>query len=103
MRGPFAPTPGKPAEAGEAAPSAEFAALGESVERYEVEIYISSTLVATLSSTQQSVTWPIADQRAANAGNPVFSFGVKVWQMSSSVGRGNPGSASIVLPTAVII
>lgn len=79
------------------------AALGESVERYEVEIYIGSTLVATLTSTQQSVTWPIADQRAAEAGNPVFSFNVKVWQMSLSVGRGNPGSASITLPTAVII
>ena len=79
------------------------ASLGESVERYEIELYLGGVQVATLASAQQSVTWRIADQRAVNAGMPVFMFGVKVWQVSSSVGRGSPGSSGIALPPALIM
>ena len=78
------------------------ASLGEASERYEVDVYVGGASVATLSSMAPSVTWTVADQRAA-AGLPVSSMLVRVYQISAVVGRGYPGNATITLPPSVIM
>lgn len=78
------------------------ASLGEASERYEVDVYVGGASVATLSSMTPSVTWTVADQRAA-AGLPVSSMLVRVYQISAVVGRGYQGDATITLPPAVIM
>jgi len=77
--------------------------LGESEDRYVVEIYSGTTLLDTLTSAQQSVVWWLTSQRAVNGGAPVFGFTAKVYQVSASVGRGSAGVAGLALPPAVIM
>ena len=78
------------------------ASLGESIERYEVDIYVGGASVATLASAQQSVTWPLPAQQAV-AGAPVSAFTARVSQVSAVVGRGFEGVAVIDLPPSVIM
>lgn len=78
------------------------AGLGESIERYDVDLYVGGAAVATLSSSVPSVTWPAAAQRAA-VGGLVSSLLVRVYQVSSIVGRGYPGDAQIALPPMVVM
>lgn len=78
------------------------AGLGEASERYEIEIYVGGASVASLSSMQPSISWPLSAQRAV-AGGPVSSMLVRIYQRSAVVGRGYPGDATINLPPSVIM
>jgi hypothetical protein len=61
--------------------------LGESSESYEVDIMNGSTVVRTLTSTSPSVTYTQA-QQVTDFGSAQTSLTVRVYQMSSVVGRG---------------
>lgn len=68
--------------------------LGETTERYEVDILNGSTVVRTLSSTTQSVTYTAA-QQTTDFGSPPASVSVRVYQLSDSIGRGYPAAATV--------
>jgi hypothetical protein len=63
------------------------AALGESSESYEIDIMNGSTVVRTLTSTTNSVTYSSASQ-TSDWGSPQSTITVNVYQLSSVVGRG---------------
>ena len=71
--------------------------LGETGESYEVEIY--DPAFTTLKRTIAGLTTPSAGYTAAQQttdfGGARSRFGVRVYQLSSVVGRGAPGQASI--------
>ncbi len=68
--------------------------LSEDAEAYEVDVLNGATVVRTLGSALQSVTYPIA-QQAADFGSPPPNVTVKVFQVSASFGRGTPRVATI--------
>jgi hypothetical protein len=71
------------------------AALGEAVEQYEVEIVSGGAVkraIADLSTP--TATYTAADQ-AADGITPGAPVSVRVYQRSSIVGRGFPGSATV--------
>lgn len=71
-------------------PTVGAAPLGEESERYEVEIYSSSsflTVVRTISTTTAEVVYTAA-QQTADFGTPQTVLHVKVYQLSAIVGRG---------------
>lgn len=68
--------------------------LSEASESYEIDIYDSafSSLKRTLTATSTSVVYSAA-QIAADFGSPPAEIGVRVYQMSATVGRGYAGEA----------
>ena len=68
--------------------------LAEDTEAYEVDILNGPTVVRTLISALPVVVYPIA-QQTSDFGSPPSSVAVKVFQMSSSFGRGTPRAATI--------
>jgi len=74
------------------------AALGEAAELYHVEILSDlGVLLRTLTSTTPAVTY-YADDCLADFGSMATSIPVRVYQVSASIGRGLPGSATLSLP-----
>lgn len=65
------------------------ASLGETTESYEVDVMNGSTVVRTLTSTTQSVVYSAANQ-TTDFGSPQASVTVRIYQLSSVVGRGQP-------------
>lgn len=65
------------------------ASLGEASENHDIEIYTTDfvTLKRTLTATSQSVSYT-ASQQTTDFGSPQASVGVKVYQVSATVGRG---------------
>ena len=61
--------------------------LGESVERYEIDILEGGNVLRTLHATDAKVTYP-ADQELADFGSPQSVLRLRVVQMSSVAGRG---------------
>ena len=70
--------------------------LGETAESYEVEIWDSgyTTLKRTLASSTQTVTYTNA-QQVTDFGSAQVTLYVKIYQLSATVGRGKPLTASI--------
>jgi len=70
--------------------------LGETAESYEVEIWDSgyTTLKRTLASSTQAVTYTNA-QQVTDFGSAQVTLYVKIYQLSATVGRGKPLTASI--------
>jgi hypothetical protein len=72
------------------------ASLGESTESYEIDIRNAgdTATLRTLTSATQTVTYTAA-QQTTDFGAPQSSINVRVYQMSSTVGRGFPVSGAI--------
>ena len=68
--------------------------LNEESERYEIDVVNGSTVARTLSSTMPSATYTAA-QQTTDFGAPQSSVLVKVYQLSATVGRGWPATATI--------
>ena len=68
--------------------------LNEESEAYEVDVLSGSTVVRTLSADTPSVLYAAADE-IADFGAPQASLAVRVYQMSATVGRGFPASATL--------
>jgi hypothetical protein len=65
------------------------ASIGETLESYEVDVMNGSTIVRTLTSSTQSVIYSAANQ-TTDFGSPQASVTVRIYQLSSVVGRGQP-------------
>lgn len=68
--------------------------LGEETESYSVDILNGATVVRTLTATSETATYTAA-QQTTDFGSTQASVAVKVYQISSLVGRGFPGSETI--------
>jgi hypothetical protein len=71
--------------------------LGETSERYEVEIYASGAYASVkriLSTTSQSAAYTSADQ-VTDFGSNQATLYLKIYQLSDSIGRGYPLTASL--------
>lgn len=69
--------------------------LGEENERYEVEIMNGSTVVRTITGlTSASASYSAANQ-TTDFGSPQSSLSVRVYQLSTIIGRGVPGIATV--------
>jgi hypothetical protein len=68
--------------------------LGEDSEAYEIDVLSGSTVVRTLHATTPSALYAAADE-TADFGAPQGSLAVRVYQMSATVGRGFPASATL--------
>lgn len=71
--------------------------IGETTESYEIEIYSSgafTTIKRTLTATSATVTYTSSEQ-IADFGSNQSTLHVKIYQMSSIVGRGYPLTTSI--------
>ncbi|MFC7541026.1 hypothetical protein ACFQU2_35305 [Siccirubricoccus deserti] len=69
--------------------------LGETAERYEVEIMNGGTVVRTITElTTPAATYPAADQ-VTDFGNTQASLAVRVYQVSPEVGRGAARVATV--------
>lgn len=68
--------------------------LNEENERYELDVLNGSTVVRTLSVTIPSVTYTAA-QQTTDFGTPQSSVLVKIYQLSTTVGRGWPATATL--------
>lgn len=68
--------------------------LDEPVEAYSIDVVVGSSVVRTLAATAPTVTYDAASQSSdgITPGDPVA---VRVYQISSRVGRGYPGSATV--------
>jgi hypothetical protein len=68
--------------------------LDEPVEAYEVDIIVSSAVVRTISSSTAAASYSASEQVSdgITPGDPVS---VRVYQLSTRVGRGYPGTATI--------
>lgn len=72
--------------------------IGETVERYEIDIVSSAgAVVRTLTATTPAVAYT-ADDCLADLGALVTSLHVRIYQMSSVVGRGTPADVTLTLP-----
>ncbi|MDO9713237.1 GTA baseplate fiber-binding domain-containing protein [Paracraurococcus lichenis] len=68
--------------------------LGEASERYEVEVLSGSTVVRTIAATTPAATYTAAEQ-AADFGAAQAAITVRITQLSETVGRGTPRTATI--------
>lgn len=68
--------------------------LGEETESYEIDIMNGASVVRTLTSTSETVTYTAADQ-VTDFGSTQSSVDVKIYQMSAVVGRGTAGEATV--------
>jgi hypothetical protein len=69
--------------------------LGESVEAYDVEIMEGDTVKRTFSGLTSASLLYTAEQQLADFGAPASAVAVRVYQLSSVVGRGFPGTGSV--------
>jgi hypothetical protein len=70
--------------------------LGEDAEAYEIDIMSGSTVKRTLSVNAPAATYSAADE-AADFGAPQTSLTIRVFQLSSTVGRGHPAQSTFAL------
>lgn len=71
--------------------------LSEDTEAYEVDVLVEGTVMRTLETTEQLVTYTAA-QQATDAGSPAATtFTFRVYQISAEVGRGHVGELDVVL------
>lgn len=68
--------------------------LDEPVESFEIDIMDGGDVVRTLTAASPSVVYSAADQ-TTDFGAPQASVAVRIHQISSRVGRGHPGAATI--------
>ncbi|MTD96259.1 hypothetical protein GIW81_18115 [Hyphomicrobium sp. xq] len=68
--------------------------LGEDVESYEVDVLDGADVVRTLASSASAVVYT-AVQQAEDFGGAQESYTVRVYQLSSSYGRGTPRAAVV--------
>ena len=67
--------------------------LGEDAESYEVDILDGADVVRTLTASTPGVVYPAAEQ-TADFGSAQPSYDIRVYQLSSSYGRGTPRAAT---------
>lgn len=70
------------------------ASLGEGVESYEIDIYSGSTVVRTLTSSTNSVSYTAA-QQTTDFGSTQSVVACKIYQLSQTVGRGYELEANV--------
>jgi hypothetical protein len=70
------------------------APLGETSEAYEVDVFSGSVIVRTLSASTPTVAYTSA-QQVADFGSDQGTLSLRVYQLSSTVGRGRPLIESI--------
>lgn len=75
---------------------AEEVPLGETAERYEVDILDGVMVKRVLQTSVTQVLYPAADE-IADFGAPLTAITVRVVQMSAVVGRGYPAEATLVV------
>jgi hypothetical protein len=68
--------------------------LGEDAEAYEVDILAGTAVVRTLHASAPSALYAAADE-IADFGTAQTSLAVRVYQISATVGRGFPSSATL--------
>jgi hypothetical protein len=68
--------------------------LGETSESYQIDVYNGAAIVRTLSSTVPQVVYSVAEQ-TQDFGSIQSSIVIKIYQMSSVVGRGYSGDATV--------
>lgn len=68
--------------------------LGENAEAYEVDVMDGSTVVRTITASSQSVSYTAA-QQTTDFGSSQSVVTVRVFQVSSAVGRGEKGEGQI--------
>jgi hypothetical protein len=68
--------------------------LGETSESYQIDVYNGVSVVRTLSSTTSQVVYSVAEQ-TQDFGSIQSSIVIKIYQMSSVVGRGYSGDATV--------
>ena len=69
-------------------------ALDEATEAYEVDVLSDDTVIRTLSSSVPTASYD-ASMQTTDFGSPQAAITVSVYQLSTRVGRGYPGSAVI--------
>lgn len=79
-----------------AMPSGADVPLHEETEAYELDVLSGETVLRTLTSTDGSFEYAVADQ-VEDFGNQAESFVVSVYQLSAEVGRGYPATETLVL------
>ena len=67
--------------------------LGEDAESYEVDILDGASVVRTLTASAPAVVYPAAEQ-TADFGSAQPSYDIRVYQLSSSYGRGTARAAT---------
>jgi hypothetical protein len=70
--------------------------MSETDESYEVDILSGSAVLRTLSANTANVTYTAAMQ-IADFGSAPSSIAIKIYQLSSTTGRGTPASATLYL------
>jgi hypothetical protein len=68
--------------------------LGEVSESYEVDVLSGTTVVRTLHASAPNILYATADE-IADFGAAQTSLAVRIYQMSATVGRGFPASATL--------
>jgi hypothetical protein len=68
--------------------------LGETEERYEIDILDGATVKRTLTATTPAATYTAA-QQTADFGAPQPSIALRIYQMSATRGRGTPRAALV--------
>lgn len=78
--------------------------MSETSESYEIDIYDDSftTVIRTLTSSTTSVTYSAANQ-VTDFGVKKTSLNIKVYQLSSAVGRGFPATHSLYIPRIPVL
>ncbi len=71
------------------------AGLSESTEQYEVEIMNGSNVVRTISGITSATTTYTAAQQTTDFGSPQASVSVKIYQLSTVIGRGDVAIANV--------
>jgi hypothetical protein len=66
--------------------------LGEDSERYEIDILDGSDVLRTLSTTSPTATYT-ATQQTDDFGSLQSSVSLRIYQLSTTAGRGTPRSA----------
>lgn len=69
--------------------------LGEENERYDVEIMNGATVVRTLSALTAATASYTAAEQTTDFGSPQSSIAVRIYQLSTIIGRGVPGEATV--------
>ena len=70
------------------------APLGEDSESYQVDIMNGAAVMRTIAASSPTASYTAA-QQSSDFGSPQSSITVKVYQLSSRVGRGFPANATI--------
>ena len=68
--------------------------LSEDAESYEVDILDGASVVRTLTASTPGVVYAAAEQ-TADFGSAQPSYDIRVYQLSSSYGRGTPRAATV--------